>query len=151
MTGSHSFWAKDRGWVAAKELQAGDEVYTLSGGWLRVSSGTWTGHTKTVYNLEVGQFHTYFVGDDGVWVHNICGDKPSSPGKMDREIKRGQAPRGVDRVDSGHVPGQEPHVHYSDGTSSTVSGRVHDLHKGIPNPSGRVVEWLLKHGWTPPR
>ncbi len=27
-----------------------------------------------VYNLEVEDFHTYYVGEDGVWVHNKNGD-----------------------------------------------------------------------------
>ena len=26
----------------------------------------------TVYNLEVEDFHTYFVGEHGIWVHNTC-------------------------------------------------------------------------------
>jgi hypothetical protein len=26
----------------------------------------------TVYNIEVEDFHTYFVGDLGLWVHNAC-------------------------------------------------------------------------------
>jgi len=26
-----------------------------------------------VFNFEVEGDHTYFVGDDGVWVHNACG------------------------------------------------------------------------------
>lgn len=25
-----------------------------------------------VYNLEVSRYHTYFVGEQGVWVHNGC-------------------------------------------------------------------------------
>ncbi len=25
----------------------------------------------TVYNMEVADYHTYYVGEDGVWVHNI--------------------------------------------------------------------------------
>ncbi|MDP1611393.1 MAG: polymorphic toxin-type HINT domain-containing protein [Sulfuritalea sp.] len=29
---------------------------------------------KTVYNIEVEDFHTYFVGQEGIWVHNTnCG------------------------------------------------------------------------------
>jgi hypothetical protein len=29
---------------------------------------------QTVYNLEVEDFHTYYVGELGVWVHNLnCG------------------------------------------------------------------------------
>lgn len=27
---------------------------------------------RQVFNLEVEDFHTYFVGDAGVWVHNAC-------------------------------------------------------------------------------
>jgi len=50
--------------------------------------------------------------------------KPSSHGKMQREVHRGQAPRDVEDVHSGHVRGEEPHVHYRDGTASTQSGRV---------------------------
>ena len=26
----------------------------------------------TVYNLEVEDYHTYFVGEHGIWVHNTC-------------------------------------------------------------------------------
>ncbi|WP_294100003.1 polymorphic toxin-type HINT domain-containing protein [uncultured Ruminococcus sp.] len=27
-----------------------------------------------VYNFEVEDFHTYFVGENGIFVHNWCGD-----------------------------------------------------------------------------
>ncbi|WP_017347914.1 RHS repeat-associated core domain-containing protein [Pantoea sp. A4] len=76
--------------------------------------------------------------------------KPSSPGSMQKEVERGQAPREIERVDRGHIPGQEAHVHYSDGTSSNVSGGVHDAHRGVPNPTKKARKWLISHGWTPP-
>jgi hypothetical protein len=38
--------------------------------------------------------------------------KATSQNQMQRQVERGQAPRGVDRVDKPHVPGQQPHVHY---------------------------------------
>lgn len=28
--------------------------------------------TVTVYNFEVSDFHTYFVGSQSIWVHNAC-------------------------------------------------------------------------------
>ena len=28
-----------------------------------------------VFNLEVAGFHTYFVGESGVWAHNTCFDR----------------------------------------------------------------------------
>ncbi|MDF0607147.1 RHS repeat-associated core domain-containing protein, partial [Neisseriaceae bacterium TC5R-5] len=76
--------------------------------------------------------------------------KPSSPSAMQQQVQRNQAPRDVIRVDKGHIPGQEPHIHYRDGTSSTVSGGVHDAHKGIPNLSNKVKEWIIANGWKPP-
>ncbi|NER08481.1 MAG: hypothetical protein F6K17_41080, partial [Okeania sp. SIO3C4] len=70
VTGEHPFYVKNRGWVYAEKLLPGDEVFTSSGGWLRVSNGTWLPERHTVYNFEVDGFHTYFVGGAGVWVHN---------------------------------------------------------------------------------
>jgi hypothetical protein len=75
--------------------------------------------------------------------------RPSTPGKMQNEVKKGRAPKDVERVDRGHVPEQEPHVHYKDGTSSTQSGKIHDKHKGTPSPSRKTNGWLENHGWTP--
>ena len=42
------------------------------GRWGEVVSVANTGQRKTVYNFEVEDFHTYFVGEAGVWVHNSC-------------------------------------------------------------------------------
>jgi Pretoxin HINT domain len=35
-----------------------------------VDFGNWI--KRPVYNLEVEVFHTYYVGEDGIWVHNAC-------------------------------------------------------------------------------
>ncbi len=72
VTGEHPFWVGDKGWVEAEKLVAGDEVFTSRGGWLEVAGGTWLQGTRTVYNLEVDGFHTYFVGESEAWVHNTC-------------------------------------------------------------------------------
>lgn len=85
-------------------------------------------------------------GDEG----QCTTQEPSSPGKMQQDVKKGRAPEGVDRVDRGHLPGQEPHVHYDDGTSSTQSGGVHDKHKGTPQSTNKIKKWLKKHGWNIP-
>jgi RHS repeat-associated protein len=67
---AHPFWVVNRGWVAARDLRPGDEVYTSQGGSARISRNVRTERATTVYNLEVEEFHTYFVGDAGLWVHN---------------------------------------------------------------------------------
>ena len=40
-----------------------------------IISQTKLDHTETVYNFEVDDFHTYHIGEYGVWVHNAdcCG------------------------------------------------------------------------------
>jgi hypothetical protein len=77
--------------------------------------------------------------------------KAASWGKLQREIDRGRAPGGVDRVDRADPPmAPEAHIHYTDGTSSTVTGQVHDAGAGNPKPSNAVRDWLQGFGWTPP-
>jgi Pretoxin HINT domain len=38
--------------------------------WGDAEAGTREPYTTTVYNLEVEDWHTYFVGKTGLWVHN---------------------------------------------------------------------------------
>ena len=47
-------------------------------------------HTDTVYNFEVQDFHTYHIGEYGVWVHNAecCGNHISSIVKQDELLLR---------------------------------------------------------------
>lgn len=72
-TEEHPFWVVDTGWLPASLLQTGmtlinrDEEAVLS-----VVSQTRLNKTDTVYNFEVDEFHTYYVGEFGVWVHNSC-------------------------------------------------------------------------------
>jgi hypothetical protein len=70
----HPFWVNEKGWTAAGKLVVGDQVLSAHDGWLRVGSATWQQARETVYNFEVEEFHTYFVGEAGAWVHNANGD-----------------------------------------------------------------------------
>jgi hypothetical protein len=82
-TPGHPFWVEGTGWVHAAELTRGDilrlvEVSALDlgstlGGAARGPGEDYYGHRPargTVYNLTVADFHTYFVGNGGVLVHN---------------------------------------------------------------------------------
>jgi hypothetical protein len=75
-TGEHPFWVRGRGWVAARELLAGDLLGGHDGGWVAVDEVFDTGVTETVYNLRIADCHTYFVGAEywgfSVWAHNAC-------------------------------------------------------------------------------
>lgn len=73
-TAEHPFFVQNKGWTTAQELQAGDEVRLMSPGWAKVEEVWETGRYEVVYNLEVEEDHTYFVGGDdwgfAVWAHN---------------------------------------------------------------------------------
>ena len=73
-TGGHPFYAQDRGWVPASELEPGEHVLALSGEWLQVEGVDDVGHVTTVYNFRVADHHTYFVGCEewgwSLWAHN---------------------------------------------------------------------------------
>ena len=74
-TAPHPFWVADAGgFVAAAELKPGDDLRLAGGGIAEVVSVgveyAPAGTNYTTYNFAVADFHTYFVGEDGVWVHN---------------------------------------------------------------------------------
>jgi len=75
-TSEHPFFVRGKGWVKASEIQPGDEVRLEAPGWKCIEEVIDTGRTERVYNVEVEDDHTYFVGNDdwgfGVWVHNAA-------------------------------------------------------------------------------
>ncbi|MFO0953476.1 MAG: polymorphic toxin-type HINT domain-containing protein [Isosphaeraceae bacterium] len=75
-TDIHRFWKPGRGWVMARELTPGDRIRTL-GGLSRVVSIS-AEAVQPVYNLEVGQTQSFFVGDADALVHDNSGVSPVS-------------------------------------------------------------------------
>ena len=70
VTAEHPLWTKS-GWVAVGDLANGESIWARDG-WAEVISVADGGPRQTVYNFEVADFHTYFVGEGGVWAHNTC-------------------------------------------------------------------------------
>jgi hypothetical protein len=92
VTAEHPFWVNGTGWVEAANLKPGQELEICDPDGhgdgdrrmgtrqeLALSGRRWTAKVLSVkkrttllpvYNLEVEDFHTYFVGVFGVWVHN---------------------------------------------------------------------------------
>ena len=64
----HRFWRAGKGWAMARELKPGDAVRTL-GGTAHVVSVT-KGTVQPVFNLEVAEGHTFFVGTGAALVHD---------------------------------------------------------------------------------
>ena len=71
-TTNHPFYVDGKGWVAAGDLEIGDTLVTAVGNKVEVTELELENLAEpiSVYNLEVADFHTYFVGEYGVLVHN---------------------------------------------------------------------------------
>ena len=86
-TTNHPFYVASKGWTAALELRAGDMLVRLDGTYVIVEfvQHEILENPIKVYNFEVEDFHTYFVGTDGLLVHNKCVERIGK--------QRGKAPR----------------------------------------------------------
>jgi hypothetical protein len=71
-TNEHPFWVPGRGWVPAKDLQIGMLFQTDRETFVNLDRIEQREGTFKVYNFEVEDFHTYFVSDFGILVHNTC-------------------------------------------------------------------------------
>ncbi|WP_289356241.1 polymorphic toxin-type HINT domain-containing protein [Paenibacillus sp. S-12] len=71
-TDNHPFWVEGKGWVFADELQVGDKLQKADGSNLTIDNveSVKLDESVTVYNFTVADFHTYYVTNLGVWVHN---------------------------------------------------------------------------------
>src|SRR5262249_17399684 len=63
-TAEHPFFVEGRGWQPASSLRRGDRLSTEAGDWIPTQAVTDSGDVITVFNLRVGDFHTYFVGGE---------------------------------------------------------------------------------------
>ena len=98
-TETHPFYVKGKGFINAGELKVGDELLDSSGNILLVDKFDveLTEKPTKVYNFQVEDFHTYFVGECGVWVHNA--NDLYARGKFRKsthEKMKAEAPRDAD-------------------------------------------------------
>lgn len=75
-TDNHPFWVEGKGWVFADELQVGDKLQKADGSNLTIDKVELVklDEPVTVCNITVADYHTYYVTDIWIWVHNTkCG------------------------------------------------------------------------------
>ena len=80
-TDNHPFYVQGRGFIEAGNLLLGDKLVSVNGEDLIVEDYhiELTEDFVSVYNFQVEDFHTYFVGKNGVLVHNAGNEyKPVS-------------------------------------------------------------------------
>jgi predicted RNA binding protein YcfA (HicA-like mRNA interferase family) len=100
-TPEHPFWIKNFGWKNAKDLTYEDvlisqtgETFTISNVFVEILSSP-----VEVFNFEVEDFHTYFVGLNSIFVHNATCIKDflKSPKKFS-EVEKLLKEYGYERV-----------------------------------------------------
>ena len=85
----HPFYVAKFGWTDAVNLRAGDVLVLSNGEYVvveKVQHEILESPVK-VYNFEVEDYHTYFVGENPIWVHNgkSCSRLPESEGSWSGE------------------------------------------------------------------
>ena len=88
-TETHPFYVKDRGFVDAGKLLAGDSLLDVHGNILVVEDTRteYLDEPETVYNFQVEDFHTYYVGTNCIFVHNAnCKLIDNGDGTYDVEL-----------------------------------------------------------------
>ena len=73
-TAEHPFYRADDGFTPAGLLAIGNSIVTRAGPSLAITDVQKGNTPATVYNFEVADFHTYFVGSSALWVHNSVYD-----------------------------------------------------------------------------
>ena len=73
-TPTHPFYSPVKGWTSAIDLRAGDILVMLNGEYVVVEQvqHELLESPETTYNFEVEDYHTYYVGESSVHVHNAC-------------------------------------------------------------------------------
>lgn len=119
-TPEHPFYVEGKGWVEASSLHPGMTIWFANGtkGTVEDIANEGLEEPVTVYNFEVKDFHTYFVGECGVLVHNMCAKASNGQDNLvaDNENKRTSgvpvaerttAANGLDyQSNPKHTPGQ---------------------------------------------
>ena len=76
-TPEHPFYISKKGWIGAIDLRAGDILVLQSGEYVVVEliQHEILESPVKVYNFEVEDFHTYYVSNSAVLVHNVCSQR----------------------------------------------------------------------------
>ena len=101
-TSEHPFYVVGRGFVKAGELGIGTSIVTRAGPSVALRVAT-AGKAQTVYNFEVADYHTYFVGQSALWVHNQCGIARLAPGSLSPQ-EEADLVSAIQHIDAGTTP-----------------------------------------------
>ncbi|PYI56314.1 polymorphic toxin-type HINT domain-containing protein [Paenibacillus flagellatus] len=166
-TDNHPFWVEGKGWVFAGELQVGDKLQKADESNLTIDKVEFIKLDKpvTVYNFTVADFHTYYVTDIGIWVHNTkCSNNNlSSPNPLPKtirdqyeEIRLGGGTPRIDPVTGKQkVFNANELKNISGGGTNVWSGSLeYDVpgtsHRILRRPDGKLG-YVLNHDYSQPK
>lgn len=78
-TDDHPFYVIGKGWINTENLLPGDLIETYDEGYVTVYGINKTKRTEKTYNFIIADFHTYYVTENNILVHNC--------NKISNEIK----------------------------------------------------------------
>lgn len=156
-TPEHPFYSPVKGWTSACDLRAGDILVMLNGEYvvLEKVQHEILENPVTVYNFEVEDFHTYYVGDTSVLVHNKCGTqhgnslKTSKPAEgyvlkengTGRVLKFGETTMGPKRYTKSYLSKNNTYIDFvKKGTKAEMHTWQHEM----------ITNYFNRHGVLPP-
>ena len=110
-TPTHPFYSPVKGWTSAVHLRAGDILVLVNGEYVvveQVQHELLEAPVK-VYNFQVEGYHTYYVSNSGVLVHNACHGRTGKQARL-REMAnddklpshlRGEIQRDINAINRG--------------------------------------------------
>ena len=113
-THNHPFYVDGNGFVEAGKLRIGDCLYNKDGDKHILESISFESleHPVEVYNIEVEDYHTYYVGVGCIFVHNKCVGENGTQTPNTKTWKRGKTERlEVENPNPGQRDGN---IHYHD-------------------------------------
>ena len=132
-TKEHPFWVEGQGWTKAKFLNDGDLLLDADGNSVIINKVEIVSLPKNqytiVYNFEVADFHTYYVADSYVLVHNACQLLPDE-GKFGTYKDLLKSGHKGDNITPHHMPSAEYMRHKGISTGDSTAFNVEQLKKG---------------------
>ncbi len=142
-TPNHPFFVADEGWTGAEYLKPGQLLELHDRSNVTVVAVEDTGLKQRVFNFEVGQFHTYYVGESGVWVHNVdCG-------KVAAEIQSLRDIAAKAKAPSPAAAARKNHLESIKDFGKTVADKVADAAANGAEQVRKISDRLAYVGSTP--
>jgi hypothetical protein len=123
-TMNHPFYVKGQGFLAAGKLSMGDEIMNASGGSYPVECVELEEKQEVVYNFQVEDYHTYYVGENRILVHNDCpeGEAPTKDGLNSVDDIVTQGKKALDNFDVNNAYVKPKHLSTTGGNGAKFLG-----------------------------